>query len=112
VTVDRAACSQTVVGNLPGKPRGENRAFTRTRKKPSRAGNASDIDMLLPYGGFLFDWNSDDATVYIQRYTFRIQGGSLKPKFFHQGKGNQWLELYKAEILAMWHVARPLKPSA
>lgn len=65
------------------------------------------IPFLLPYGGFLFDWSTGEATAYVQRYTFRVQGGALKPKFFHQGIGNQWLQLHRAEMLAMWDAATP-----
>jgi hypothetical protein len=70
------------------------------------------ISFLLPYGGFLFDWSAEDATVYIQRYTFRVQGGSRKPKFFHKGAGSPWLQLYKTEMLAMWDAAEPLSGEA
>jgi hypothetical protein len=70
------------------------------------------IPFLLPYGGFMFNWSTDEASVYIQRYTFRVQGGALKPKFFHKGSGSQWLQLYRAEILAMWEAADPLTPNS
>lgn len=67
------------------------------------------IPFLLPYGGFLFNWSTDEATAYVQRYTFRVQGGALKPKFFHKGAGNQWLQLYRTEMLAMWDAATPAR---
>lgn len=65
------------------------------------------IPFLLAYGGFLFNWTSDDASVYIQRYTFKIHGGARKPKFHHRGISDPWLTLYRDEILAMWTVAYP-----
>jgi hypothetical protein len=66
------------------------------------------IPFLLTYGGFLFNWSTEEAAVYIQRYTFRVQGGSHKPKFFHKGGDNQWLQLYRTEMLGMWDAAEPL----
>ncbi|MFI6302453.1 hypothetical protein ACIBCH_11330 [Amycolatopsis thailandensis] len=66
------------------------------------------IPFLLPYGGFMFNWSTDEAAVHIQRYTFQVQGGSHKPKFSHKGKGDRWLHLYRAEVLAMWDAAAPI----
>lgn len=60
------------------------------------------IPFLLPYGGFLLNPEDERAAVYIQRYTFKVHGGSRKPKFYYTGADNEWFRLYRDEILGMW----------
>ncbi|MBA7566167.1 hypothetical protein ES708_07855 [subsurface metagenome] len=67
------------------------------------------IDFLLPYGGFLFDVEDFNGSIYIQRYTFRIHGGHRKPKFIYQNTGNQWYDFYKNEVKELWKASQKWK---
>ena len=64
------------------------------------------IDFLLPYGGFLFDVEEFNGSIYIQRYTFRTNGGNRKPKFVYQNTGNEWYNLYKNEVIELWKASQ------
>jgi hypothetical protein len=65
------------------------------------------IDFLLPYGAILIDRHkADRARMYIERYTFRVLGGPVKPKMVFLPTSN-WYELFDREIQELWKAARP-----
>ena len=63
------------------------------------------IDFLLPHGGFVLNPDSDIAVAYLQRYTFRVLGGSRKPKLVYRRQEGQWYDLIHAEYCAFWDAA-------
>jgi predicted nucleotide-binding protein len=69
------------------------------------------IDFLLPYGGFLLNPESELAVAYLQRYTFRILGGSRKPKLVYRRQEGRWYDLIHAEYCAFWDSATPWNES-
>ena len=110
-----SACHMTAMrfpGNIKTNQERE-RIFSSIRSFSELMENANNsnieirtIDFLLPYGGFMFDPSKENGIVYIQRYTFRTQGGSRKPKFVYENP-TEWFKLYKTEINEMWNLATP-----
>lgn len=62
------------------------------------------IDYLLEYSAMMVNPESIDSVIYIERYTFRIYGGSKKPKRVISRNEGKWFELYKHEISELWKV--------
>lgn len=63
------------------------------------------VDFLFPYGGFLLDWQGRSGIAYLQRYTFRVLGGSRKPKLVYRQDATPWYELILTEMEEFWKVA-------
>jgi hypothetical protein len=63
------------------------------------------VDFLFPYGGLLLDWRGNSGVAYLQRYTFRVLGGSRKPKLVYR-RGAPWYDLILTEMEEFWKVAR------
>lgn len=69
------------------------------------------IDFLLPYGGYLLDWEDRSGVAYLQRYTFRVLGGSRKPKLVYRCGNTPWYELISTEVSELWEVSETWAPS-
>ena len=69
------------------------------------------IDFLVEYTAFLLDPTTQRGTVYLERYTFKISGGSRKPKFIYTRRDGRWFEHLVTEVTNLWESATPWKPS-
>lgn len=69
------------------------------------------IDFLVDYTAFFMDPESPRATIYLERYTFRVSGGSRKPKFVYQVRDGRWFEHIKLELEALWVCATDWTPT-
>lgn len=69
------------------------------------------IDFLLDYSSFLLNPESPNATIYLERYTFRTSGGSRKPKFVYRRKDGSWFDHVQTEIKNLWEAGTPYKPT-
>lgn len=65
------------------------------------------IDFLFAYGGFILDPDHSGGIAYIQRYTFRTQGGARKPKFVYRRDDRRWYDLICCEVRELWECAKP-----
>ena len=63
------------------------------------------VDYLLEYSAMIVNPTSIDSVIYIERYTFRIYGGSKKPKKVLTRNECKWFELYSHEINELWKAA-------
>lgn len=62
------------------------------------------IDYLMSYGGCIFNHNESDGVAYIKKYTFKVSGGSQKPKqVLHTG--TKRYSLVESEIRELWDAA-------
>ncbi|MBN1578414.1 MAG: hypothetical protein JW913_17770 [Chitinispirillaceae bacterium] len=66
------------------------------------------IDYLLEYSAMIINPESMDSVLYVERYTFRTQGGARKPKFVYSRKDGKWFDLYKYEISEIWAAGSPV----
>lgn len=65
------------------------------------------IDYLLEYSSLIVNLNDLDCKLYIERYTFRIYGGSKKPKFVLNRNSGEWFNLFNHEINSIWALGKP-----
>ena len=65
------------------------------------------IDYLLEYSSLMVNPKNIDSVIYVERYTFRIYGGSKKPKKVLSRNEGRWFELYKHEISELWKLGVP-----
>lgn len=64
------------------------------------------IDYLLEYSGLLIESAGGQEILYMERYTFRHYGGSMKPKFTYTAD-NPWFRFIKNEMEELWRAAQP-----
>ncbi|HEV2381253.1 MAG TPA: hypothetical protein VG206_15850 [Terriglobia bacterium] len=70
------------------------------------------IDFPLDYTAYLLDPTSGRGAIYLERYTFKVSGGSRKPKFVYKKRDGRWFEHLLAEVGHLWETAKPWTPSA
>jgi hypothetical protein len=75
------------------------------KKYPGRV-ELKVIDYLLEYSGLLIESASGEEVLYVERYTFRHYGGSLKPKFTYSSD-SPWFRFIKQEMEELWKAAEP-----
>jgi predicted nucleotide-binding protein with TIR-like domain len=60
------------------------------------------LDYPFSYGGFILAANGLESVAYTKRYTFRVSGGSKKPKAVHKQGRSAWFDLIEQETDQMW----------
>jgi hypothetical protein len=64
------------------------------------------IDYLLDESGLLIELPNGKEILYLERYTFRHSGGSMKPKFIYT-PDNPWFQFVKKEMEELWKAGKP-----
>jgi hypothetical protein len=65
------------------------------------------LDYPFSYGGFLLAGPGRDPVAYLKQYTFRVKGGSVKPKFVYEHGRSTWFDLVEREAGEMWKAGSP-----
>jgi hypothetical protein len=67
------------------------------------------IDFPLDYTAYVFDSQSRNGIIYVERYTFKTSGGAKKPKFVYKRRDGRWFDHVNTEVAKLWEAAAPWK---